>query len=122
LGNLNHGLKIDVRRDFERNISSFRIEIDGKFFPKPYVSGADKGFVFDMFWHGDRRPFWYAKVDPYNFGKHVVSYSGDSFGNQIFLTQAGALFSDMWDDLNDNWKDRLFAVIVKYYATSIHGR
>ena len=112
--NLWYGLKV-IKHKRGNIYDVLKIRISGVYFPRKYESKINPDAVMNMVLEGSRRPYWFSSVDSKNFGRHVVKYSGDSYGNQILETRKGLIFDDMMEIAMKKQTEKMSDYIVKYF-------
>lgn len=112
--NLWYGLKVIKRKEGDI-YTSLKFRYSSVYFPRRCKSKINPEIVMDMVLEGNRAPYWFSAVDSKNFGKHVVTYSGDNFNNQIFETRRGMVFDDMMESAMKNASKKLENYIETYF-------
>ena len=118
--NLWYGLKI-VKHKSGDIYDDIKIRVSGVYFPRRYESGINPDIVMNMVLEGSRRPYWFSAVDSNNFGRHVVKYSGDNYGNQIFETKKGLTFDDMMNKAIKQSSSNLRKYMITYFKKYWRG-
>ena len=113
--NLWYGLKVIKHKRGDDIYDVLKIRISGVYFPRKYENKINPDTVMDMVLEGNRRPYWFSSVDSKNFGRHVVKYSGDNYGNQILGTRKGLTFDDMMESAMKKQTAKMSDYIVKYF-------